>query len=60
MTLLETTVKECLNNIVKQYASQIALIESQSKKTLSWQQLQQEVENVARGFLAIGLKKVIV
>lgn len=57
MTLLETTVKECLNNIVKQYASQIALIESQSKKTLSWQQLQQEVENVARGFLAIGLKK---
>ncbi|WP_109400053.1 AMP-binding protein [Proteus sp. TJ1640] len=57
MTLLEITVKECLNNIVKQYASQIALIESQSKKTLSWQQLQQEVENVARGFLAIGLKK---
>lgn len=57
MTLLETTVKECLNNIIKQYASQIALIESQSKKTLSWQQLQQEVENVARGFLAIGLKK---
>ncbi|MEQ5139892.1 AMP-binding protein [Proteus vulgaris] len=57
MTLLEMTVKECLNNIVKQYASQTALIENQSKKTLSWQQLQQEVESVARGFLAIGLKK---
>ena len=57
MTLLETTVKECLNNVVKQYASQTALIENQSKKTLSWQQLQQEVESVARGFLAIGLKK---
>ncbi|UDN35629.1 AMP-binding protein [Proteus sp. NMG38-2] len=57
MTLLEMTVKECLNNIVKQYASQTALIENQSKKTLSWQQLQQEVENVARGFLAVGLKK---
>ncbi|MBG3081212.1 AMP-binding protein [Proteus mirabilis] len=57
MALLEMTVKECLNNIVKQYASQTALIENQSKKTLSWQQLQQEVENVARGFLAIGLKK---
>ncbi len=57
MTLLEMTIKECLNNIVKQYASQTALIENQSKKTLSWQQLQQEVESVARGFLAIGLKK---
>ncbi|HEK2791118.1 AMP-binding protein [Proteus mirabilis] len=57
MTLLETTVKECLNNVVKQYASQTALIENQSKKTLSWQQLQQEVESVARGFLAMGLTK---
>lgn len=57
MTLLETTVEECLNNIVKQYASQIALIENQSKKTLTWQQLQQEVNTVARGFLAMGLKK---
>lgn len=57
MTLLETTVKECLNNVVKQHALQIALIENQSKKTLTWQQLQQEVESVARGFLAIGLKK---
>ncbi|MBI6528132.1 AMP-binding protein [Proteus vulgaris] len=57
MTLLEMTVKECLNNIVKRYASQTALIENQSKKTLTWQQLQQEVESVARGFLAIGLKK---
>ncbi|EMB6103085.1 AMP-binding protein, partial [Proteus mirabilis] len=57
MTLLETTVKECLNNVVKQYASQTALIENQSKKTLSWQQLQQEVESVARGFLSMGLTK---
>ncbi|WP_286146089.1 AMP-binding protein [Shigella sp. FC1967] len=57
MTLLEMTVKECLNNVVKQYASQTALIENQSKKTLSWQQLQQEVESVARGFLAMGLTK---
>lgn len=57
MALLEMTVKECLNNVVRQYASQTALIENQSKKTLSWQQLQQEVESVARGFLATGLKK---
>ncbi|WP_265576101.1 AMP-binding protein [Proteus sp. CD3] len=57
MTLLETTVKECLNNVVKQYSSQIALIENQSKKILTWQQLQQEVDQVARGFLSIGLKK---
>ena len=29
MTVLETTVKECLNNVVKQHALQIALIENQ-------------------------------
>ncbi|CRL61697.1 hypothetical protein BN1805_01385 [Proteus vulgaris] len=36
MALLEMTVKECLNNIVKQYASQTALIENQSKKALNY------------------------
>lgn len=57
MTLLKMTVEECLNNVVKQYSSQTALVENQSNNTLTWKELQQEVNKVARGFLAMDLKK---
>ncbi|QAV22681.1 AMP-binding protein [Proteus hauseri] len=57
MTLLKMTVEECLNNAAIRYSSQTALIENQSKRALTWQELQVEVNRVARGFLAIGLKK---
>lgn len=57
MTLLKMTVEECLNSAAIRYSSQTALVENQSKRELTWKELQVEVNRVARGLLAIGLKK---
>lgn len=57
MNLLTTTVGECLNKAAMRNPSGVALITSQRGASLTWQELSDEVHQVARGLLASGLKK---
>lgn len=57
MYLLTTTVGECLNKAAIRNPSGVALITSQSGASLTWQELSDQVHQVARGLLAAGLKK---
>ncbi len=57
MHLLTTTVGECLNKAAMRNPSGVALITSQSGASLTWQELNDEVHQVARGLLVAGLKK---
>lgn len=59
MNLLTTTVGECLNKAAMRNPSGVALITAQGGTSLTWQELSDEVHQVARGLLVSGLKKVI-
>ncbi|MCL2893979.1 AMP-binding protein [Brenneria tiliae] len=57
MELLNITTGETLDIIARQNAARVALIESNSGRTLTWQTLKEKVDGVAKGFLAMGLVK---
>ncbi|PWC17945.1 acyl-CoA synthase [Brenneria roseae subsp. roseae] len=57
MGLLTITAGECLNKAAMLNPSGIALIESRTGKSLTWQELNDDVNRVARGLLVRGMKK---
>lgn len=57
MHLLTATVGECLNKAAIRNPAGVALITSHSGASLTWQELNNEVQQVACGFLVAGLKK---
>ncbi|MDR1487066.1 MAG: AMP-binding protein [Deltaproteobacteria bacterium] len=55
--LINKTVGQVLENNAKHYPDQEALIYPDRKRRYSWSQLNQEVDLLARGLLALGVKK---
>ena len=55
--LLSETIGECLERTATRYSESEALVEAASGRRWTWAELNIDVNDLARGFLAAGLKK---
>ena len=55
--LIEKTLGQILDHAVDRYSHKTAFVFTESELRLTWKELQEEVDTIAKGLIAIGIQK---